>query len=159
MAGDRAREAAAAAGREKVCEQLPSFETALADGAVSSGHLNTLANATAKLDEPAKAEFVAHEAELLDEARRSSVEHFEQSCRDRARTAAADDGSSELERQRQANRIKHWIDHATGMGHIHSELDPESHAKVLAAIYARLRVVRREQRATRATSRRSGRPR
>ena len=46
-----AREAAAAAGREKACEQLPSFETALADGAVSSGHLNVLANATAKLDE------------------------------------------------------------------------------------------------------------
>ena len=146
------REAAAAAGREKVCEQFPSFESALADGAVSSGHLNAVANATAKLDEPAKAEFVAHEAELLDEARRSSVEQFEQTCRDRARSAAADDAASELERQRRANRIKHWIDNTTGMGHIHSELDPESHAKVLAAIYARLRTLRREQRSSRTNS-------
>ena len=104
--------------------------------------------ATSKLDEAAKAEFVAHEAELLEEARRSSVEQFEQRCRDRARTITADDGASELERQRRANRIKHWIDDITGMGHIHTELDPESHAKVLAAIYARLRVVRRGQRSS-----------
>ena len=66
------RDAAAAAGREQACEQLPSFETALAAGTVSSGHLDAVANATAKLDEAAKAEFTARESELLDTAAESS---------------------------------------------------------------------------------------
>jgi len=141
-----ARDAAAAAGREKACEQLPTFENALGDGEVSSGHLDALANATAKLDDAAKAEFVGHESDLLDKARTTSVETFERHCRDLVRTISADDGASELERQRKANKIKHWIDKLTGMGQIHTELDPESHAKVLAAINARLRTLHREQR-------------
>ena len=94
------REAAAAAGREKICEKLPSFEAALAEGTVSSGHLDALTNAMSKLDESATAEFVTHEEDLLNAARGSSVEAFERHCRDDARSVADDDGSSELERQR-----------------------------------------------------------
>lgn len=141
-----AREAAAAAGREQACEQLPAFEPALADGEVSSGHLDALANTTGKLGDTAKAEFVKHEADLLANARTTSVEAFERHCRDLARQITADDAASELERQRAANRVRHWIDKLTGMGHIHTELDPESHAKVLAAINIRLRTLHRQQR-------------
>ena len=136
-------EAAAAAGREKICEKLPSFEAALAEGTVSSGHLDALTNAMSKLDESATAEFVTHEEDLLNTARGSSVEAFERHCRDDARSVADDDGSSELERQRAANHVKSWIDKLTGMGHLHAELDPESHAKVVSAINDRLRTLRR----------------
>jgi len=139
------RDAAAAAGREQACEQLPSFETALAAGTVSSGHLDAVANATAKLDEAAKAEFTARESELLDTAAESSVESFERHCRDVARSIIDDDAATELERQRAANNIRQWNDTVTGMHHLHAELDPETGAKIWTAINDRLRTLRHQQ--------------
>ena len=141
-------------GGQKVCEQLPSFESALADGAVSSRasqrvgerHRRNLPRSRRKpSSSPTKPNCSTKPA-----ARRSNNSNNPASAR--ARSATADDAASELERQRRANRIKHWIDNTTGMGHIHSELDPESHAKVLAAIYARLRTLRQEQRSSRTNS-------
>ncbi len=139
------RDAAAAAGREQACEQLPSFETALAAGTVSAGHLDAVANATAKLDEAAKAEFTAHESELLDAAAESSVESFERQCRDIARSIIDHGAGTELERQRAANNIRQWNDKVTGMHHLHAELDPETGAKIWTAINDRLRTLRHQQ--------------
>lgn len=139
------RDAAAAAQREEACAAMPSFETALADGSISTGHLNALANATAQLDEATAAEFVKHERELLHDAKTCTPEVFDRHARDLARTIAADDGSARLERQRQANNIRAWVDKITGMGHLHAELDPESHAKVVAALRERTRTLRNQQ--------------
>jgi len=142
------RDAAAAAGREEACDQLPSFEDALGDGSVTAGHLDALANATSKLNDTDRTEFASHEGDLLKHAKKNSVEAFERECRDLGRIIAAkngDDGRSELERQREKNNIREWVDRNTGMGHLHAELDPESHALVLSAINARLRTLKHQQ--------------
>ncbi|MDQ3544042.1 MAG: HNH endonuclease [Actinomycetota bacterium] len=142
------RDAAAAASREVACEQLPTFEGALGDGSVTAGHLDALATATGKLNDTDRAEFASHEGDLLKHAKKNSVEAFERECRDLGRIIAAkngDDGRSELERQREKNNIRQWVDRNTGMGHLHAELDPESHALVWSAINSRLRTLKHQQ--------------
>ncbi len=139
------REAAAAARREQTCGRLPSFEPALADGSLSTGHLDALAAATAQLNDDQQAELAEHEQALLADAQRSPVEVFERHCRDLARRLSVDDGADELAAMRRRNRIRRWVDRVTGMHHIHAELDPESACKVWLAITAQLRTMRHEQ--------------
>ena len=45
------KDAAAVTERDRVCEATPGFEDALANGAVSAGHVDALANATRRLDD------------------------------------------------------------------------------------------------------------
>jgi hypothetical protein len=140
------RDAAAATKREQACAEMPSFERALAEGEVSSGHVDALGSATNGLDEAEKEAFKRHEAVLLDDAKRVSVETFDKHCRDLARSVSAGDGADELARQRARNNVRRWVDRITGMHHIHAELDPETGAKVWTAINQRLRTISKEQR-------------
>jgi hypothetical protein len=121
----------------------------LGDGTITAGHLDAIANATAKLTDDQKATFATHEDKLRKRASRVPVEQFERECRDLARAIVAnsehDDGKTELEHQRERNNIRSWIDRETGMGHIHTELDPESHAKILASITAKVRSLKHQQ--------------
>jgi len=140
------RAAAAAAGREEACEQLPSFGDALGDGTVTSGHLDALANANSKLDDEQKQQLAAREQELLAKARNSTVEAFERSCRNVVRELTADDGSADLAAKRRRSRVRTWFDQNTGMGQLHAELDPEWWGKVTHALNARLQTLLRQQR-------------
>ena len=143
------RDARAADKRSEVADQLPSLGDALGEGTITAGHLDAIANATAKLTDDQKATFATHEDKLRRRAGRVSVEQFERECRDLARSIVADsekdDGKTELECQRERNNIRSWIDRDTGMGHIHTELDPESHAKILASINAKIRSLKHQQ--------------
>ena len=132
------KDAKAAADREQVCTALPSFEDALATGAVSAGHLDAIANATRNLDEQLLAEFHACQADLLADASKHGVDVFERGCRDLAkhliaRSQAASD-ADELDQQRQRSKVKRWVDKATGMCHTHLELDPVRDRALWAAI-------------------------
>lgn len=104
---------------------MPSFEDAGGQGSVSSGHVDALAGATARLDDATRDAFNSYEADLLTDAAASSVDTFDKHCRDLARTLEADDGTAELESQRRRNRVRQWVDDTTGMHHLHAELDPE----------------------------------
>ncbi len=130
------KDAATVTERDRVCEATQSFEDALANGAVSAGHLDALANATRRLDDELRAEFFSHEDLLLDAATTLSVDSFERQCRDLSRhLVAARPGSDvdELERQRARSCVKRWIDKTTGMHHTHLELDPVRDATLHAA--------------------------
>ena len=59
------KDARAADARSEVCEALPGFADALADGSVSTGHVDAIANATRHLDEEAREQLSEREAELL----------------------------------------------------------------------------------------------
>ena len=130
------REARDAARREQACEQMPCFEKALADGAVSTGHLDALAAATHGLVDDAHAAFVDHAESLLGLAEWQSVEAFTRECDELARNVSHDEGESRLERQKKNCRVRQWVDRITGMHHIHAELDAESGAKAWTAISA-----------------------
>ena len=136
--GRRSRkDAKAAADRAAVCDQLPSFEDALAEGTVSAGHVDALANATRHLDDAARSELAALEADLLAAASRDTIAEFDD-CRDLARLLAGDGGVGELDRQKANATVRRWIDNITGMWHLHAELDPETGAKLWTAIDTQL---------------------
>ena len=144
--GQSATEAKAAADRADVCDELPMFETALAQGNVGNGHLDAIARATKNLSEAAKAELLSKAEALLAAASTSTVEHFNHRLRNMARDiAAAHDRAAEadrLTRQRRNSKIRSWIDAETGMGKTMIELDPVRHAALHAAIEAHLGTVR-----------------
>ena len=122
------REARNADDREKICTALPNFESALASGGVSSGHVDAIASAVRDLDQVTAAEFFTHRDDLLDKAGQQGVDAFGQTCRELARQVAAEHAAgsdvAELERQRAASKIKRWTDRETGMRHTLISLDP-----------------------------------
>lgn len=141
------KDARAAVERDKVCDQMPSFEDALVSGTVSSGHVDALANATRNLDEQTRAEFAAREADLLADAGRMGVDTFSRNCRDLARNLVAQSQSqsdaAELDAQRARSCVKRWTDEVTGMRHTHIELDPLRDEKMWKAIRHQLGKLRR----------------
>ena len=69
-AGQRSeREARAVTGRADVCAQMPGFESALAAGSVSSGHLDAIAHPAVKLDDTGRARLAASADNYLDQCR------------------------------------------------------------------------------------------
>jgi hypothetical protein len=136
--GQSGKQARAGDEREQVCTALPSFEDALAAGAVSAGHVDAIAGAIRNLDEVVAAEFLGHSDDLLADAERMSVDAFDRNCRDLARhlnaTHASGSDADELAKQRDMSRVRRWTDRETGMRHTHIELDPVRDAQLWAAI-------------------------
>jgi hypothetical protein len=79
---------------------------------------------------------------LVDAAAESTVADFERECRDLVAFLTGDDGSERAERQRRDRRCSRWVDKKTGMWKLFAELDPESGAKVWAALDAHLATVK-----------------
>ncbi len=146
--GQSGRDARAGDDREKVCTALPSFEDALAGGAVSARHVDAIASAVRGLDQVTAAEFYANCSTLLDKAQSQGVDAFGQTCRDLARLVTAEHAAgsdvAELERQRQASRIKRWTDRETGMRHTLISLDPVRDKIFWTAVSHALHAVRRK---------------
>jgi hypothetical protein len=132
------KDAQVAAEREQVCTALPSFEDALATGAVSAGHVDAIANATRNLDDQLLAEFHNCQADLLADAATQSVDAFERGCRDLAKhlvaRSQAKSDADELDEQRKRSNVRRWTDKQTGMCHTHLELDPIRDRTLWAAI-------------------------
>lgn len=139
------RDARAAAGRERACATMPGFESALAAGALSAGHVDAVAAALNGLDQATTAEFVGFADALLAHAEAHGPDEFAREARDLARTLSCDDGQGVAEAQRKQRRVKRWVDRVTGMHHLHAELDPLSAAKVNSALDAATRGLRAEQ--------------
>ena len=141
------KDARTADERERVCAAMPSFEDALAAGAVSAGHVDAIAQATRNLDQPAQTEFVAHAEALLADAERLSVDAFGRECRHMARLVTATSGSNadldELQHQRDMSKVTRWTDRDTGMRHTQIALDPIRDAKLWAGIDRARRKLRR----------------
>jgi HNH endonuclease len=146
--GQSGRDARTADDREKVCTALPSFEEALASGDVTSGHVDALAAAVRDLDQVTAAEFFSNSDSLLDKAQAQGVDAFGQTCRDLARAVAAEHAAgsevAELERQRDASKIKRWTDKATGMRQTLISLDPERDKIFWTAVSHALRKLRQQ---------------
>ena len=136
------REARAVTDRADVCAQMPGFESALAAGSVSAGHLDAIARATAKLDDIGRARLAASADNYLDQATRSNVDAFERAMRKQAAAInaanAGDTAPEELASQRRRSNVKRWIDKVTGMHHTLLELDPLRDTEIWTAIDAQL---------------------
>jgi hypothetical protein len=128
--------------RSELCDEMPDVETALAAGEIGDEHVDAIAKATRGLNGDAKAEFCGLATDIVDEAARTGVDVFERSMRDLAGSIKARHdaraGVDELETQREASKVKRWIDDRTGMHHTHLELDPIRDAKLHSAVNAEL---------------------
>ena len=137
-----ARDAEGAARRAAVCADLPQVHDALAAGKVSAGHVDALARLTAELDESGRAELKDLETAVVGSAAVMPVEAFEREVRNLGRILSHDDGLSQLNRLRQQRCVRRWVDRVTGMCHTHLQVDPETDARVSAALDAALAVER-----------------
>lgn len=140
--------------REEAAGELPGFEDALGAGDVSTEHLDALAMALKMLSAHPElvAEFTAHEAELLEHAATQNVDAFRRRCRKFAKhligRADLEAGKKERDRQRARANISTWRDTATGMWHLHAELDPERGAIVDRLLHKQLARLRSQDQDT-----------
>ena len=136
------KDAKATTTREGVCSDLPGFEDALTEGAISGAHLDALGNAVKNLTDEERLELRDRAGELLDHARGEYAETFDKTARniineirDRHRATAAED---ELEAQRKASKVTEWTDKPTGMNKFLLELDPVRASKLRLAVGANM---------------------
>jgi hypothetical protein len=136
------RDAEAAADRGTVCERLPLVATALANGTVTAGHVDAIANASRQLDDDGKERLADHEQSLVEAAASSTPEQFERECQDLARNLSGDDGLSRQERMRRERNVRRWVDKHTGMCKTLLSLNPLADATVWTAINAAVAAAR-----------------
>lgn len=133
-----AKDAKASAEREQTCTAMPAFEDALADGSVSSGHVDAIAAATRNLDDGELAEFVGESNSLLSTAEQQGVDRFAKECRDLAKGIRARHNAQadvdELERQRHQSKVTRWVDKVTGMHKTLIECDPLTDRTIWSAV-------------------------
>ena len=144
------KDAKTASERETMCTAVPAFEEALAQGAVSAGHVDALAAASRDLGESETAEFVAEAESLLADATRQGVDAFTKGCRDLAKAIRAHHNSrsdvDELEAQHRQSKISRWVDQKTGMHKTLIECDSLTDRRFWSAIQReRGRLRRRNQ--------------
>jgi hypothetical protein len=121
--------------------EADSFERALREGRISTGHIDAIANATRRLDADARTEFHRHIGNLLAAALVESVTSFTRRCRalaQRILAAQATSDADELDRQRRNSSVKRWVDKITGMHHTHLELDPIRDSQLWSIVNAHL---------------------
>lgn len=144
-----ARDARAVAEREATCAAVPAFETALASGRMSAGHLDAAATALRSLDGDVAAQFVDLGSELIVRADQLGIDAFGKECHDLARHLrnVADQQAEvdELERRRAQSTVKRWIDRSTGLHHTLLSLDPLRDSIIWKAINAELDTIRKKQ--------------
>jgi HNH endonuclease len=132
----RGRDAAVAAARAEVLTDVPAFQAALEAGVVSAGHVDAVARAAKRLPEGERAALMSLGPSLVSAAVVRSVEAFERDCCDLVRLLAPDEGISRVEALRRQRRVRRWIDQRSGLHHTLLSIDPESDAKVAAALRA-----------------------
>lgn len=122
--GVSANEARQKERRAEALGHAPSLADRLADGAVTAGHADALANATTRVDDEILAEFFEHEAALATDAARMTPEEFGRNCRDMIRHLERDAGVERAERQRRETRLSKKIDRE-GMYVLNARMHPE----------------------------------
>lgn len=120
------RQAASTFDRAELAGNVPEFADALAEGAVSAGHLDRLNGALRRLEPANRKRLVDRAEELADIARQTSPEDFATRLRQVEREIHADDGETRLARQKSDVRLRSWIGPDDGMHYWKLALDPET---------------------------------
>lgn len=139
--GRSGRYAAAAAGRDDLCEESPEVADALDEGAIGGEYVDAIAAAARDLPDDVRSEFTAHSDTLLERASKLGLDAFRRECRSLAKhllTQSRRGDVDELREQRTASTVKRWTDKVTGMCHTHLELDPVRDAKLQSAWQANI---------------------
>ncbi|MFM7490792.1 MAG: DUF222 domain-containing protein, partial [Actinomycetota bacterium] len=136
-AGLSHRDAKRVIARAATLDAMPGFDSALASGAVTAGHVDALAAGLAKLSPADQVRLVDRGHSLLANAERLSVDEFAKTVRVEVARAQSDGGLSRFERQRRSTYLKMWND-ADGMIHLRGAFDPERGTALAARLDARV---------------------
>ncbi len=108
VSGIDRRDAASTLDRAKVAGRVPALRDALADGAVSAGHVDRLGGALRRLDPQRQNRLLERAEELVAVAERTSPEEFATHLRGVERELHADGGETRLARQKADVRLRTW---------------------------------------------------
>jgi hypothetical protein len=124
--------------RTRTIGAAPQFGQALADGNVSTDHVDQLSHALRRLEPDQRERLIEDAPELLNIASSATPDEFAKALRRAERRLAADDGMALLQRQRKAVRLRWYVDPDLGMHHWRLSLDPISslalHERVAAVV-------------------------
>lgn len=142
------RDAQSTRDRDRVGNQIPELDEALASGSVSGDHLDIVAKHTKNLSDDERSQLASHGEELAGAAASKSTWLFERHTKQLiASIKAASRPNSdveELERQRKASKIARRTDPESGMKTTVIELDPIRDAVLHARIQTQLARLKRE---------------
>jgi hypothetical protein len=109
--------------RTETIGSVPVFGEALAEGNVTSAHVDALSNGLKILGEQSE-KLIERAPELLVTAQTMTADEFTKFVRRTAQTLADDGGVSRFEKQRRQTFLRHWVD-ADGMTNLFGKFDPE----------------------------------
>ena len=110
---------------------IPVFGEALAEGNVTSAHVDALSNGLKTMGEQSE-RLVERAPELLETAQTMTADEFSQFVKHTVRSLTDDGGVSRFEKQRRQTFLRHWVD-ADGMTNLFGKFDPER-GSVLTAL-------------------------
>ena len=120
--------------RTETIGSVPVFGEALAEGNVTSAHVDALSNGLKILGEQSE-RLVERAPELLATAQTMTADEFTKFVRRTAQALTDDGGVSRFEKQRRQTFIRHWVD-AEGMTNLFGKFDPERGSIVAALLDA-----------------------
>jgi len=120
--------------RTETIGAVPVFGEALAEGNVTSAHVDALSNGLKILGEQSE-RLVERAPELLATAQTMTADEFTKFVRRTAQALTDDGGVCRFEKQRRQTFLRHWID-ADGMTNLFGKFDPERGSIVSALLDA-----------------------
>ena len=120
--------------RTETLGSVPVFGEALAEGNVTSAHVDALSSGLKILGEKS-GKLIERAPELLVTAQTLTADDFTNFVRRTAQTLTDDGGVSRFEKQRLQTFLRHWVD-ADGMTNLFGKFDPERGSIVSALLDA-----------------------
>jgi hypothetical protein len=119
--------------RSTTLDAAPGLANALADGAITAGHVDAVTRTSKRLDPDQRDELLERADALVAVAAAGTVEEFRRRLELEAKRLQADDGMKRLERQRRATRLSTWVD-PDGMWNLRGRFDPVTGVKLAARL-------------------------
>jgi len=120
--------------RSSALAEFDHVALAVRRGHIGAAQVDLFARAARKLDQEQRQKL--NNPDLLTAAAKEPVDLFARRIRRFVDLLRSDHSGSDAEAQRKASTWRSWIDHETGMGHVHGEFDPERFEAVRNAVEA-----------------------
>jgi Domain of unknown function (DUF222)/HNH endonuclease len=110
--------------RSDTLAATPTLADALAEGAITAGHVDAVTRGSKKLDDDEqRAEFLDRADQLAGVAEHGTIEQFGKRLDLEIKKLQSDDGDDRLARQKKNTRLSTWVD-IDGMWNIRGKFDP-----------------------------------
>jgi Domain of unknown function (DUF222)/HNH endonuclease len=119
--------------RSDTLVETPRLAGALADGVVTSAHIDAVTRGARQLPDADRATLFERMDSLIDVAEAANVDQYAKRVALEVRRIQRDDGLDRLEHQRRATRLSSWVD-AEGMWNLRGRFDPVTGVKLASKL-------------------------